>query len=208
MKKVLFIPLLKISVLVLIAGMMWQCSDSPAEEKEAGASEMEPAAVSETVPAANPGQAAKAVPATTSNLAKEIQWISWDEAVAANEQSPKLLFIDLYTDWCGWCKVMDKKTFTDPKVIEYINAHYYAIKFNAEKEDPITFRGQKFEVVEAGRRGIHTLAYNLLEGQLSYPSYVYLNSDFQRFNITKGFKPAEPFLSEMKAVTEAYTQTQ
>ncbi|PHN03936.1 thioredoxin family protein [Flavilitoribacter nigricans] len=209
MKKVLFLPLPKIASLFILAVLMWQCSsNAPAEDAATTA-----AAPTETT--ATPQPAVKASPAQAAPVSQsktmgensdEIQWMSWDEAVASIEDDPKMMFIDVYTDWCGWCKVMDKQTFTDPEVINYINDNYYAVKFNAETEDPVTFRGQEFKVVEGGRRGIHTLAYALLEGQLSYPSYVYLNSNFQRVNVSKGFKQAEPFLAEMKAITEASLQ--
>lgn len=198
MKKILFFSLSKITALIILAAFIWQCSDTPAEEAVASDTEQSAASPAKAAPVSQ----SEDVPVATD----EIQWISWDEAVASNEQKPKMLFIDVYTDWCGWCKVMDRQTFTDPQVIEHINKNYYAVKFNAEKEDPVNFRGQEFKVVEGGRRGIHTLAYALLEGQLSYPSYVYLNSDFQRLNVSKGFKPAEPFLAEMKAITDAQVQ--
>ena len=206
MKKVLFIPLPTLAILMLLAALMWQCSNAPAEEAVTEGASTE--TVSEaSAPASSSAQAA---PVSQTQImgepAGEIKWMSWDEAVVNNQLEPKMLFIDVYTDWCGWCKVMDKQTFTDPEVVNYINTNYYAVKFNAEREDPVTFRGQEFKVVEGGRRGIHTLAYALLEGQLSYPSYVYLNTNFQRVNVSKGFKPAEPFLAEMKAVTEAHLQ--
>lgn len=198
-----------ITTLLMITALFWQCSNAPATETA-----NEAPVVAETV-ADVEAAPRKATPVNRTAVEEEepaidpadgIQWMNWDDAVASNEKTPKMLFIDVYTDWCGWCKVMDKQTFTDPQVIDYINKNYYAVKFNAENEDPVSFRGQEFKVVEGGRRGIHTLAYALLEGQLSYPSYVYLNSNFQRVNVSKGFKPAEPFLTEMKAITEGQTQ--
>lgn len=205
MKKVLFVPLSRITTLILFAALMWQCSHAPAEEAVAEAAPAATAPETHT-PASPPPQAASVSRQVMGDPAGEIKWMTWDEAVVSNQLEPKMLFIDVYTDWCGWCKVMDKQTFTDPNVVNYINDNYYAVKFNAENEDPVTFRGQEFKVVEGGRRGIHTLAYALLEGQLSYPSYVYLNANFQRVNVSKGFKQAEPFLAEMKAVTEAHLQ--
>ena len=129
-----------------------------------------------------------------------IQWISMEEAMTAQQKNPKPIFIDVYTDWCGWCKVMDNKTFSRPEVAQYMNENFHSVKFNAEKEKPLTINGQQFEVVEAGRRGIHTFAYALLNGQMSYPSYVILDNQMQRLAVLKGFKEAEPFLQELKQV--------
>ena len=129
-----------------------------------------------------------------------IQWVSIEKALEAQKGDPKPIFIDFYTDWCGWCKVMDNKTFSRPEVAQYMNANFHAVKFNAEKEAPLTINGQQFEVVDAGRRGIHTFAYAVLNGQMSYPSYVILDQQMQRLAILKGFKEAEPFLQELKQV--------
>jgi len=129
-----------------------------------------------------------------------IKWMTFEEAIQANQSEKRKIFIDVYTDWCGWCKVMDKKTFTDETVINYMNEHYYAVKFNAEKEDPVVFQGKNFELVDGGRRPIHTLAYAMLDGKLSYPSYVYFNENNQRITISKGFKDPVRFLKELENI--------
>ncbi|HSJ67441.1 MAG TPA: DUF255 domain-containing protein, partial [Anditalea sp.] len=53
--------------------------------------------------------------------ADKINWLTFEEAAAMTEKDPKMIIVDVYTDWCGWCKKMDKGTFTDPTVVEYIN---------------------------------------------------------------------------------------
>lgn len=132
----------------------------------------------------------------------KIQWYSMEEALAAHEKSPKKLFIDMYTSWCGWCKVMDQKTFTDADVIQFINENFYPVKFNAEQTEVITFRGRDYKFVKSGRRGIHELAYMLLDRQAGYPSFVMLDEDLDRLGIIKGFKAPEPFLKELKQYTK------
>ena len=69
--------------------------------------------------------------------AQEIQWMSFEDAVAMtqNEGNTKKVFIDVYTDWCGWCKKMDKDTFQNPEVAKYMQENYYMVKFNAEGKD-------------------------------------------------------------------------
>ena len=124
-----------------------------------------------------------------------IKWYTLEEAIQANKKSEKKFFIDIYTDWCGWCKVMDKKTFQDPAVIKYLNENFYAVKFNAEQQESINFKGKEYEFMPGGRRGIHKLAYTLLDRQASYPSFVVLNTNLDRENIIKGYKKPAPFLT-------------
>lgn len=66
---------------------------------------------------------------------KELIWQTWNDGFSAAQQSNKIALIDVYTDWCGWCKVMDKNTYTNPKVVEAINANFVPIKFNPEKPE-------------------------------------------------------------------------
>ncbi|MEQ9230222.1 MAG: thioredoxin family protein, partial [Cyclobacteriaceae bacterium] len=72
---------------------------------------------------------------------QEIQWVSFEEAVELSKKEPRKLLIDLYTDWCGWCKRMDRDTYSQPEIIKAINENFYAIKFNAEQPEPVEFAG-------------------------------------------------------------------
>lgn len=128
----------------------------------------------------------------------EIEWYTFEAALEANQKDGKKIIIDMYTDWCGWCKVMDQKTFTNPDVIRYMNENFYAVKFNAEQREPITYKGKKYEFIPGGRRGIHALAYELLNRNASYPSFVVLDENMTRLGIIKGFKTPEQFLSLIK----------
>lgn len=139
----------------------------------------------------------------STNVAEDITWYTFEEAVEMNKKQPKKFLIDVYTDWCGWCKVMDKKTFTDDKVKAYVNKHFYAVKLDAEQKEAIMFAENKFEyIANAGRRGIHHLAYSLLDGKMSYPSIVYLNEKFERIAIAPGYKTPEQIMSDLEFAAE------
>jgi len=105
-----------------------------------------------------------------------IQWVSFEEAVKLAEKSPKKIFIDVYTTWCGWCKKMDASTFKDPEVIKFINANYYPVKLNAETKDTIRFRDKEFKFIPEYKA--NELAISLLGGKMGYPSYVLLDEQF------------------------------
>ncbi|NIJ46118.1 uncharacterized protein YyaL (SSP411 family) [Wenyingzhuangia heitensis] len=118
---------------------------------------------------------------------KEINWITFEQAIALNKTNPKPIIVDVYTDWCHWCKVMDKETYTNTTITDYINQNYYAVKFDAEQKEPITFNGQTFKYITSGRRGHHEFAEVILKGQLSYPSTVFFNKEEKVVYVAPGY---------------------
>jgi thioredoxin-related protein len=121
----------------------------------------------------------------------EVKWYSFEEAIELNQTNPKKIFIDVYTDWCSWCKVMDDKTFNHPEIAAYLNKYFYPVKFNAESTAPITFQGTVFENKGQGRRSPHDLAAALLQGKMSYPSVAYMNEENQLLTAVPGYYPPE-----------------
>ena len=74
----------------------------------------------------------------------EINWMTLEEAIELQKETPKKIIMDVYTNWCGPCKMLDKYTFHNEDVVNYINEHYYAVKFNAEGIDVVTFKGNTY----------------------------------------------------------------
>lgn len=131
-----------------------------------------------------------------------IKWMSWDEAVALNKLKPKKIIVDVYTNWCGWCKVMDRETFTKPDIIQYVNDNYYAVKLNAEQKEDIIFDGKTFSFVASGNGGYHSFAATLLDNNMGYPTLVYLTERFERVVISPGFKKPDQLMKELKFTGE------
>lgn len=129
----------------------------------------------------------------TENPDSLVQWMTFEEAVEKSKLEKKKIFIDVYTDWCGWCKVMDKNTFNDPKVAAILNTNFYPVKFNAEQREEITFDNHTFKFVANGSRGYHELAAALLNNKLSYPTVVFLNEDFSMIQPLPGYQKADEF---------------
>ncbi|WP_234735714.1 thioredoxin family protein [Tellurirhabdus bombi] len=124
----------------------------------------------------------------------KIKWITIQEAYTLHKKKPKKFVIDVYTDWCGWCKVMDSKTFTNPAVIDYVNQNYYAVKLNAEQREDILLGADKFSFVEQGNgRGYHQLAAKLMNNQLSYPTTVFLDEKMGMIQPIAGYLEANAF---------------
>ena len=133
-----------------------------------------------------------------------VQWMSWDQMVKkrATDSIKKKVFIDLYTGWCGWGKRMDGTTFKDPNIVSYMNQNYYSVKFDAETRDTVQFNNHTFinsdpsfiKTNPKSRGKTHWFAHSLLDGSLSYPSYVILDENLTRLMIYKGFKDTEKLL--------------
>lgn len=85
-----------------------------------------------------------AVLTSVSSLAQEIKWVTLEEAIALQKKTPKKIMIDVYTNWCGPCKMLDKNTFHNPDVVKYVNENYYAVKFNAEGNERIDYKGKTY----------------------------------------------------------------
>jgi len=131
-------------------------------------------------------------------MSKEIQWITFEEAIALKATYPeKKILVNVYTDWCKWCKVMDDKTFTDLKVAAYVNTHYLPVKFNAEQKNDIEFKGKTYSYTKSGQRGIHQLAYELMDRSASFPSVVLLDENMKDLSLIKGFKSPEGLMTEL-----------
>src|SRR5882757_10471977 len=70
-----------------------------------------------------------------------VKWMTFQEAVEKSKTEKRKIFIDVYTDWCGWCKVMDKNTFPDLQIAKLLNEKFYPVKLDAEQTADINFRG-------------------------------------------------------------------
>ncbi len=125
-----------------------------------------------------------------------IKWISIEEALEKSKTEKRKFLVDVYTDWCGWCKHMDSTTFIDPAVVNYINEKYYAVKFNAEQTQDIPYKDKVYKFKKTGARGFHELAALWLNNRLSYPTTVILNEDQDLIQPIPGYQDA----SKMDAI--------
>ena len=131
--------------------------------------------------------------------AQEIKWMSLDEALAAQKKKPKPIFMDVYTDWCGPCKMLDKNTFQTKEVSEYISKNYYAVKLDAESKENITLFGRTFSnpgfVNGKKRNSMHEFT-NFMNVN-AVPTTVFLDEQSMPITILQGAltaKELEPYL--------------
>jgi len=124
---------------------------------------------------------------------EKVKWYTIEEAMQLTSEEPRVLVIDVYTDWCGWCKRMDATTFSDPAVAAMMNKHFYPVKLNAEGKDDIVIGDKTFKFVDNGRRGYHEIAAIVTKGRLSYPTISYVDEAGQVLEAAPGYKTADQF---------------
>lgn len=118
---------------------------------------------------------------------EEVRWLTLKEAEEQCAKEPKPYLLDFYTDWCGWCKHMDKTTYANPVVISFINRNFYPVRVNAESADTLSFRGKVYPPVKNGGKFLSSLAVEMLDGKLSYPTTVFMYDDKKINLIVPGY---------------------
>ncbi|HIA06867.1 MAG TPA: DUF255 domain-containing protein [Flavobacteriales bacterium] len=144
----------------------------------------------------------------------QVNWVTIDEAQELNKQEPRKIMVDVYTKWCGPCKMMVKYTFNDKWIADYINKHYYAVKFNAEGPDSCTFKSTVFKNPgyvkdKRGRNGTHqfTQAIAPVNGRIAYPTVVFIDQDLNLITGVQGFQKPVQFEPMLKFINEDVYKT-
>lgn len=124
--------------------------------------------------------------------AQEINWVTFDEAVALQKKNPKKIMIDVYTNWCGPCKMLDRNTFQNKDVAAYVNEHYYAVKFNGEGDETVnyldqTFTNPNYDPAKANRRNsAHDFARYMRVN--AYPTIAFFDEELKMIAPIRGYQ--------------------
>ena len=128
-----------------------------------------------------------------------IQWISFEELIKESKKNKRKVVVDVYTDWCGYCKKMDANTFSNPKVAEYVNKKYYAVKLDAESNKTFEYKGKQITERE-------------LAGQIfrvtGYPTTIYLDENLEILSPVSGYLEVPIFEKILKFYGEDYYKKQ
>lgn len=118
-----------------------------------------------------------------------VNWVSLSEAQELSKDSPKTIFIDFTADWCGWCKVMDKNTFSDATVASYMNENYYSVRLDYDSKEKLNFFGDQLTARELGTK------YKVP----GLPTILLVSHDNKKSKTLVGYKKPEPFLDKLKS---------
>ncbi|MFH1214158.1 MAG: thioredoxin fold domain-containing protein [Candidatus Neomarinimicrobiota bacterium] len=126
-------------------------------------------------------------------------WYGFNEGLALASKEKKHVVIDFYTDWCGWCKVMDKKTFSDPVVNQYLFGNFIPIRINAENDtEKLTFKGKTYTPRELTR------AFQVT----GYPSIAFVSPEMEVLGVIPGYIEKDRFQNLLKFVSQECYKTQ
>lgn len=124
--------------------------------------------------------------------AKEPTWKGFDAGLDEAKKSGKKVLIDVYTDWCTWCKKMDANTYSDATVQEYLKKNYVLVKLNPEKDSHVTYDGKKYSAAE----------FSQGMGVTGYPATLFLQSDGKPITLLPGYAEADMFIHILRYINE------
>jgi thioredoxin-related protein len=155
--------------------------------------------VASAVFAQTPTKTKKATTAEMKPAAKkaEVEWLGYDEGLAKAAKEDKPVMINFYTSWCGYCKKMDRSTFKDPKVIDFLEENFVTVRINAESKEMVSHEGEQVSLRRLAR----------LYGVRGYPTFWFLDSNGDRIGPAPGFKTAETFLPLLRYVGGSHYKT-
>ena len=125
------------------------------------------------------------------NYSQAINWISFEKAIEYQKSNPKNIIMDVYTNWCGPCKLLDKNTFQNKAIAQYINEHYYAVKFNAEGNDIVNFMDRKFKNINYDKNKAQTRnsshQFTQFLGVNAYPTTLFFDRNMNLITPIRGY---------------------
>lgn len=134
---------------------------------------------------------------TSMKKASELEWKGFDEGYNLAQKKGKIMLVDVYTEWCGWCKRMDKDTYVQSEIIGLINQDYIAVKFNPEINATYTFEGKKY----SGNELAKVISNNQIGG---YPTTIFYYPKTKKTNVVGGYLDANRFKGVLDGVKKEF----
>ncbi len=169
MKKIISTNILAL-VLILLVSALGVRSAEKAEKKD------------------NPGKKTESIDST------EINWLPYDVGLEKAKKEKKHILVDFYTNWCYYCKKMDKEVFVRPEIVKMLNENFVAIKVNAESRKELDIDGYKIT-----ERNLAVSEYRIR----GYPAYWFLKPDSEKLGVLPGYQSPDVMMDVLYFMKEA-----
>jgi len=133
----------------------------------------------------------------TAKVDSGLSWVKYDKGLVLAAKENKPILIDFYTNWCGWCKKMDRETFSNDSVAQYLNDRFITVRVNAESN----------EMLATGNGSLSEKDLSRSFGVRGYPTYWFLKSNGEKINNISGYSPPDRFITVLKYIGDSHYQT-
>lgn len=127
------------------------------------------------------------------DIPDKILWLNLEEAKNISVQANRKVMVFLYTDWCVWCRKMEKNTFRNETIANIVNSNFLPVTFDAENEKAIEFQNKSYSYQDIEPRGVHELAMELMGGRVTYPTIAFFNEKWELIQSIPNFHAADEF---------------
>ncbi len=124
-------------------------------------------------------------------LCEEVAWKSFEKGLKDAAAAKKYTFVDVYTDWCGYCKMLESTTLKAKPVLAELEKNFVSIKFNAESEDQVTYKGKKMAMREL----------SMAWGVEGFPTMLFLNHKGEIIGSFSSFAEADLMVNLLKYIS-------
>src|SRR5207249_11681232 len=122
---------------------------------------------------------------------KKLPWMAFDAATEKAKKENKHLIVDVYTTWCGWCKVMARQTYGKSEVAGYLLENFVLAKVNGESSAEIHWKGKTMTERQFARS----------VGVTGFPTTYFLKPDAEIIGGAPGFIGPGDFMIYAKYVS-------
>jgi thioredoxin-related protein len=125
-----------------------------------------------------------------------VTWRGWDAGLSESGKSGRPVLVDVYTDWCGWCKRMDRDVYARSEVQDYLSRKFVVVKLNAEGNESVKYQGKGYTA--------RTLA--AFFGVTGYPTTIFLSGKGAHLGNVPGYIPPDRFLLLLRFIGDGHAE--
>ena len=123
-----------------------------------------------------------------------VVWRSWDRGLEEARASGRPILVDVYTDWCGWCRRMKADVYARPEVRAYLAERFVTVSLNAEGADAASHEGRSYTSRSLAARF----------GVSGYPTTLFLRADGGHQVYVPGYVEPVRFLQVLRFIGEGH----